>query len=241
VITTNINIFLCPSDPTRLTSPYGHFNYVANAGSTPNAFYANTTTSKSNPGGYGATASSGDFNGLFGYVTNSGVINFSAVTDGLSNTVAFSEDVTGLGAGNTNASDTVQDPLKPSATVMSSGISAGTPTVSSGALFYAVCNTKGPGSGASTWNDWALGDYWHAGSITGGTRYNHVMPPNTWSCGYGGTHDGAASTASSRHPGGVNSLLADGSVRFIKQSISVPVWQGLGSRNGGEVISADSF
>jgi prepilin-type N-terminal cleavage/methylation domain-containing protein/prepilin-type processing-associated H-X9-DG protein len=241
VITSVINTFLCPSDFSRLTSPYGHCNYVANAGSTPNAFYANTTTSKSNPGGYGATASSGDFNGLFGYVTNSGVINFSAITDGLSNTAAFSEDVMGVGAGNTNASDNVQDALFPSSTVMASGVSSGTATVSSGPLFYAVCNTKGPGSGASTWNDWARGDYWHAGSITGGTRYNHVMPPNSWSCGYGGTHDGGASTASSRHSGGVNVLMADGSVRFIKQTISVPVWQGLGSRNGGEIISADSF
>jgi prepilin-type processing-associated H-X9-DG protein len=241
VITTKINTFLCPSDPSRLTSPYGHCNYVAKAGSAPNAFYANTTSSKSNPGGYSATASSGDFNGLFGYVTNSGVINFAAITDGLSNTAAFSEDVTGLGAGNTNSSDTVQDPMKPSSTVMNSGVSAGTATVSSGALFYSVCINKGPGSGAATWGDWALGDYWHAGSITGGTRYNHVMPPNTWSCGYGGTHDGGASTASSRHSGGVNLLMADGSVRFIKQTISVPVWQGLGSRNGGELISSDSL
>jgi hypothetical protein len=36
-------------------------------------------------------------------------------------------------------------------------------------------------------------------------------------------------------------LLADGSVRFIKDSIDVLVWQGLGSRNGGEVVSADAY
>jgi hypothetical protein len=35
--------------------------------------------------------------------------------------------------------------------------------------------------------------------------------------------------------------MADGSVRFTKQTISVPVWQALGSRNGGEIISADSY
>jgi prepilin-type N-terminal cleavage/methylation domain-containing protein/prepilin-type processing-associated H-X9-DG protein len=241
VITVVITTYLCPSDFSRLTSPYGHCNYVSNAGSTPNAFYANWTSSKSNPGGYGATASPSDFNGLFGYVTNSGVINFSAITDGLSNTAAFSEDVLGLGAGNTNSSDNVVDPLKPSSTVMASGVSAGSATVSSGALFYAVCINKGPGSGAATWGDWARGDYWHAGSITGGTRYNHVMPPNTWSCGYAGTHDGGASTASSRHPGGVNVLIADGSCRFIKNTINVSVWQALGSRNGAEIISSDSF
>jgi prepilin-type processing-associated H-X9-DG protein len=47
--------------------------------------------------------------------------------------------------------------------------------------------------------------------------------------------------ARSKHPSGVNSLLADGHVQFIKDSIAVPTWQALGSRNGGEVVSADSF
>ena len=99
VIYSSINVFLCPSDINRLTSPYGHCNYVASCGSIPNCFYGNTTSSKNNPAGYSATASAGDFNGLFGYVTNSGVINFAAITDGLSNTAAFSEDVKGVGAG----------------------------------------------------------------------------------------------------------------------------------------------
>lgn len=62
--------------------------------------------------------------------------------------------------------------------------------------------------------------------------------------------------ASSMHPGGLNALFADGSVRFIRDSINsaqrLPsenrfqfkadgVWQALGTRNGGEVISAESF
>jgi len=48
-------------------------------------------------------------------------------------------------------------------------------------------------------------------------------------------------SARSRHPGGVNVLLGDGSVRFIKDSISIPTWRALSSRAGGEVISADSL
>jgi prepilin-type processing-associated H-X9-DG protein len=47
--------------------------------------------------------------------------------------------------------------------------------------------------------------------------------------------------ARSKHPGGVNSLLADGHVQFVKNSIDVATWQALGSRNGGEVISADGY
>ena len=48
-------------------------------------------------------------------------------------------------------------------------------------------------------------------------------------------------TSRSRHSGGVNSLFCDGHVQFIKDTINVTTWQGLGSRNGGEVISADSY
>jgi prepilin-type N-terminal cleavage/methylation domain-containing protein/prepilin-type processing-associated H-X9-DG protein len=242
VIYTSINTFLCPSDINRLTSPYGHCNYVASCGSIPNCFYGNTTSSPNHPAGYSATATTADFNGLFGYVTNSGVINFSAITDGLSNTAAFSEDVKGVGAGTSNTSDTVIDPLQPTSTVSNSGVSVGAATVSNSFAFYQVCKSKNPlAGGAALYGDWALGDYWHAGSITGGTRYNHVMPPNTWSCGYGGTHDGGASTASSRHPGGVNVLMTDGAVRFTKNSINVTVWEAMGSRNGGEIIDAGSY
>ncbi len=45
----------------------------------------------------------------------------------------------------------------------------------------------------------------------------------------------------SRHPGGVNALFGDGSVHFIKNSISPLTWVQLGSIAGGEVISSDSY
>ena len=47
--------------------------------------------------------------------------------------------------------------------------------------------------------------------------------------------------ARSRHPGGVNTLLADGSVRFMKDTINAQTWRALGSPNGGEVVSSDSY
>jgi prepilin-type N-terminal cleavage/methylation domain-containing protein/prepilin-type processing-associated H-X9-DG protein len=47
--------------------------------------------------------------------------------------------------------------------------------------------------------------------------------------------------ARSRHPGGVNAAMADGSVRFVKESIAQPIWMALGTRAGGEIVSADQY
>lgn len=44
------------------------------------------------------------------------------------------------------------------------------------------------------------------------------------------------SAARSRHTGGVNVALADGSIRFIPDSISLTVWRALGTMDGGEVV-----
>jgi prepilin-type processing-associated H-X9-DG protein len=51
----------------------------------------------------------------------------------------------------------------------------------------------------------------------------------------------AAVTARSYHPGGVNALFGDGSVRFVKSTISGLTWRALGTVAGGEVISADAY
>jgi prepilin-type processing-associated H-X9-DG protein len=47
--------------------------------------------------------------------------------------------------------------------------------------------------------------------------------------------------ARSYHPGGVNILMADGSTRFAKNSVSLIVWQAIASINAGEVVSADAY
>ncbi|QDT31423.1 DUF1559 family PulG-like putative transporter [Thalassoglobus polymorphus] len=75
-----------------------------------------------------------------------------------------------------------------------------------------------------------------------GDGYRHLLTPNHPSC-YNGPEDFLVSTpailtaASSLHHGGVNSLMVDGSVHFISDSIDETVWQSLGSRNGNETIS----
>ena len=45
----------------------------------------------------------------------------------------------------------------------------------------------------------------------------------------------------SRHPGGLNVLLGDGSVRFVAERINPWVWLALNTSRGGEVVSADSY
>ena len=72
----------------------------------------------------------------------------------------------------------------------------------------------------------------------GNTLYNHYYtpnPPGKWDCG-NGSHNKGLSTARSYHTGGVNLLLADGSVRFVRDGIELCTWRGLSTRAGGEVL-----
>jgi prepilin-type processing-associated H-X9-DG protein len=58
-----------------------------------------------------------------------------------------------------------------------------------------------------------------------------------WNCRFSYSHKGFKS----KHPGGANILFCDGSVHFLKNTISRITWAALGSRNGGEVISSGSY
>jgi prepilin-type processing-associated H-X9-DG protein len=78
------------------------------------------------------------------------------------------------------------------------------------------------------------------------STYNHVAPPNQNTCAapnFTGTMANMAMQVppSSRHPGGANLMMGDGSVRFIKNSVNLQTWRALGTRNAGEVISSDSY
>jgi prepilin-type processing-associated H-X9-DG protein len=55
----------------------------------------------------------------------------------------------------------------------------------------------------------------------------------------GSTSDWNTATARSRHPGGVNVVMADGSVRFIVDRINLTTWQALGTIKEGEVFLGD--
>ena len=79
---------------------------------------------------------------------------------------------------------------------------------------------------------------WMGGDAAGRPWCTYGLIPNVPPC-TGGANTFNASR--SRHPGGVNTLFADGSVKFCKDSISIPIWRALGSPSGGEVVSADSY
>jgi prepilin-type N-terminal cleavage/methylation domain-containing protein/prepilin-type processing-associated H-X9-DG protein len=67
----------------------------------------------------------------------------------------------------------------------------------------------------------------------GGCRFGSSTPS--------GIDSSFSYAVSSNHPGGANILMTDGSVRFIKDSVSRLTWWALGTRNGGEVISSDQY
>jgi prepilin-type processing-associated H-X9-DG protein len=69
------------------------------------------------------------------------------------------------------------------------------------------------------------------------TIYYHNTPPNGRSCMY--PPGQIMTTASSRHSGGVNVMMCDGSARFVSSEVSRPTWQALGSRNGEEVVQEE--
>jgi prepilin-type N-terminal cleavage/methylation domain-containing protein/prepilin-type processing-associated H-X9-DG protein len=83
-----------------------------------------------------------------------------------------------------------------------------------------------------------MGGFWLQGWHM--TLYNHVSPPNSFLCAY--PQNGTMTMpATSMHPGGVNVTFGDGSTRFIGNQIRLDVWRALGTRNGGEAISDDSY
>jgi prepilin-type processing-associated H-X9-DG protein len=90
---------------------------------------------------------------------------------------------------------------------------------------------------------WVMGYYVHANN-----SYIHWGTPNSLPC-HNNTQENSQvwegsnsmATVTSNHPGGVNLCLADGSVRFIKDTVNYVTWWAVGTRNGGETVSSDSW
>jgi prepilin-type processing-associated H-X9-DG protein len=179
------------------------------------------------------------------YPRNAGTVSIASVTDGTSNTVAFSERLIGLASGDYTANSAQAK------RVVFGPVPAGTPdsgNVAQALAFYQGCRSlPGTSTTAGTVNNvWIAGAVW-AGSHGNTLRFNaytHVNTPNGLSCMAEGYPPGQAIdaiTVGSNHSGGVNACMADGSVRFIKDSISPQTWWAVGTRAGGEVVSSDSL
>jgi prepilin-type N-terminal cleavage/methylation domain-containing protein/prepilin-type processing-associated H-X9-DG protein len=148
------------------------------------------------------------------------------VLDGLSNTAAISERALGDSVDETYTfkGDWVRDDASVGA--VNPDTLAISQSVRQRCLGYNFTATP---SASNTYS--VGGNQWYNGTLNF-SLYNHVAPPNTRSCrGASGVH--GSSPPTSYHPGGVNAALADGSVRFVRESISADIWSALGGVKDG--------
>ena len=259
---TKLKAFLCPSDP--YSGIQNLCNYAGCYGTTTwQPDYYVSTGNTTNP----ERVATSDTTGLFTIWRSYGIQN---ATDGTSNTLAFGEQIVGNGgSGYTrhapyggsplyrgNIYDTYAGWVPQCGFVYDvSAIPNAVATVAADIQYIAsqFLNepTKSPG------NNVKILDYrgykWIMG-IPGATMFNTVQTPNESI--FNGSRSGPGSLsgsvgnntdsswtipATSNHPGGVNVTMADGSVKFIKNTISKPVWWALSTKAGGEVISADAY
>jgi prepilin-type N-terminal cleavage/methylation domain-containing protein len=200
-----VAVFLCPSDFNRMpTRPWGQTNYRS-----------------CNGGSWSGRA--GD--GMFGQSTR---IRPANITDGLSNTAAFSERI--RGHDDFENVDFAADLFRNAAPWTEDTFRSWCYELSDAEASTFPRNPSVANSGMN----------WLEGNMTW-TRYNHLLPPGSKSCANGLTWDGVAMTANSRHDQVVGLLLGDGSVRLVKYSVDARVWKGLATVSGGEVISSDAY
>ena len=222
-----VPMFLCPSDLATVPgNSYGTTNYVVctGSGSNPTARYIRA----------------GD--GVMYDPKLLGIVKFRDVTDGLSNTVAMSEETLGngysSGGGGASGVATVISgstaPVSPTSQVLNLTTSqtSGGPYTDANDTSLTTCVVGGGGFWSGIRGaKWLNGHY-------GDTLYNHGLPPNSNQFDCGNTsHSSGLTAARSRHLGGVHVLMCDGGVRFVGNNVDLSVWQGLGSRAGGEVNS----
>lgn len=239
-------LFICPTDPFR-GRVISENNYVYNfGGSTPYAGARSTAatldyngTMNSGTGYYAGKVLDSGGNGAFTAGRMLGARDFS---DGMSNTTIFSERTKGTGkpgaSNKPGKSDVVTSPNRISPSVMIDPA-----VIYNDCLNYAPATSSFNFESFGSWlgnsdfsNGWPFAAY-------SGTMYNHVATPN-WrgqDCGLlsaisdtPGEH--AIISARSLHTGGVNFMMADGSVRFASENIDTDLWRSIGTRNGGELV-----
>lgn len=235
---TVIQSLLCPSD--ALAGRTGINSYLGSMGPTTDT-----------QGWLSSNFPSSSMPGFFSYGTS---INIAAVPDGTSNTIAFSESLVYPDGGSTG----LNTPYRGSSTPSPANPQALAVNVMSLPNFMTLinadlqtCNQAYQAGGSNLASGIYSAGYSWALAGANSTYFTTILPPNStqakWaSCRFGcqgcGISPGAHyANVSSLHSGGVNAGFADGSVRFIKNSINMLTWMQLGSKAGGEVISSDAY
>jgi prepilin-type N-terminal cleavage/methylation domain-containing protein/prepilin-type processing-associated H-X9-DG protein len=238
-----LQTFICPSDnvTARPASPWAPLSYKGNAG------------------GPGAIAQwtgiivPGTDTSFYNNSNNQGATGTQSITDGTSNTAMFSENLIGINDPGTGFGNLVlrSDPKAIRAMFLipiTLTPDQGAQGVAMAQSFAQQCASI-PGTMVSkgTRN---VGCHWQLGMFIAipNTGYTHVNAPNTPRCTYTNSEDSnywcgsmCSNSPTSNHPGGVNVCFGDGSVKFIKNSVSLQTWWALGTRNQGEVISSDAY
>jgi prepilin-type N-terminal cleavage/methylation domain-containing protein/prepilin-type processing-associated H-X9-DG protein len=229
-----IKEYLCPTDPNAFTSldtstATGNNSYYACIGA--------TTDTYGSAGDSGTNWSTVPYTGLFAHQQAKSIRD---ALDGTSNTIAFAEAIVG------SSSEQKRTKLigLTSVNIPTSAIQYNVFTNQAGVLAGIQACTNAWNAGNSP--DIQRGDSWMHGSMAM-TLFNTAVVPNgvsqQWTyCSQTGSGSASRfSNSSSFHPGGVNVLMADGHVQFIKNSINQTTWWGLGTIAGSEVISADGY
>jgi prepilin-type N-terminal cleavage/methylation domain-containing protein/prepilin-type processing-associated H-X9-DG protein len=241
---SKVNAFICPSE-SLVNGPWpgvtSFTNYAANIGGPSSVATWSGPIVVMNPTPGNLTIPGWPTN------SNSGSNGFQGVTDGSSNTAMISEKLIGVqtpAAGGITASSANAKRVifqAPGATVTRDSGNAAQ------ALQYAQACKSVPGTAVAVGTNYWSGACWsgsHAGTLRF-NAYNHVATPNGLTCTAQSTEDpGTADTAitpKSNHSGGINVGMCDGSVKFIKDTISIPTWWAIGTKNQSEVVSADAY
>ncbi len=171
-------------------------------------------------GGVGFSPAGRARNGAFGASVND-------FTDGMSNTAAVSEWLRGDG------NPSVRDPRRAVFATPDRLVN-----ITDLGPFGAECHGLDPL--AATLAPLGKGIDWTRDGF-GYSLYNHILGINDHTCTNGGLVDQGAWSAGSAHPSGANVVFADGHVSFVKDTIDLAAWRALGSRDGGEVVSAGAW
>lgn len=223
VLDTTITFFLCPSDANNtLQGTNAVHSYPLNTGTT-------YPLSESSPSGSPVT-------GVF--YENSRTM-FNTITDGASQTVCISETA----HSDLNGPSTWDGHSKTNGFVLARGNDNATtgPELTD---YASQCHGSGLKLQQTRGSRWLYG-------APGHSMYNHIRPPNDpgIDCRGGLPHSIRTNywwdrlshnvTAHSKHPRGVHALFCDASARFVLNTIDLPVWKAMGSRNQSDNANGD--